>query len=293
MSEISIQLIETFIALAECGSFTAAAKHLNITKSAVSQSIQLLENRLGVNLFIRTTRQVSLTEEAELFLVQCLRLREELMATKSFADQLVGRPSGTLRISSNQFFAKAYLIKIIKQYIQQYPKVNVEINIEERMPNMLKEKVDIVFGVNWQPPDEVVAKKIGTTRYIICASPDYVKREGVPKKVNELSEYTYIPHSARREQIVGLKRGDISFTRQSRLKTNDADLLCEFALAGFGIVALHEYVVKDLIKQKKLVELFKSEMTPAIALYAYYQKNRIVQPKVSAFIKLITEMADI
>jgi len=285
-----LQHFEIFLKVAEEKSFTGAAKLLGVTKSSVSQTINTLENELHFPLFIRSTRVVKLTDEGELLYQQCLRLQDELETTRNLLGSFSESPSGQLTMSSSSYFAEHYLLKIIQTYKKKFPQVELDIMIEERMPNMRKENIDIVFAVNWPAPDEVIAREIGKIRYILCASPQYLKQYGTPKTIQDLQQHHYIPHSARTEAniIPSLKKTN-HLKLKTSLKTNNAMLMKQFALEGCGIICLHDYMVEKDIERGKLVEILKDQLKPSIPIYIYYQKHRFVQPKIRQMVNLVLE----
>jgi DNA-binding transcriptional LysR family regulator len=288
MSSPALQHFETFLMVAKTGSFTAAAKELRVTKAAVSHAVRLLEESLQVPLFIRSTRRVNLTDEGELLLTQCQRLQHELDVARDLVGSFQRKPSGKLRISCNQYLAQSRLLKPLQQYQQLFPQVEIDILVEERMPNMQQEQIDIVFGVNWPAPEDVVARPIGKTRYVLCASPTYLKKYGTPKKINDLSEHHYIAHSGRSpdNMIVNLKH-EINLNLNTPLKLNNAMLMKQCALMSMGIIQLHDYMLADELQSGKLIVILSDYLKPDIPLYVYYQKHRFVQPKIRQFIKLI------
>jgi DNA-binding transcriptional LysR family regulator len=279
---------ETFLTVVETGNFTAAANKLGISKAAVSNTIKHLEQSFGCSLFIRTTRSVTLSDEGELLLEQCLRLKVELDATRRLVKGFVQTPSGTLRISSNPHLAQTRLLPIIKQYLEKYPHMHLDVILEERMPDMHKEAIDLVFGVNWPAPDNVVAREIGQTRYVLCASPNYLAKHGTPKSKQDLSNHHYIPHLGRKGSKFSI---DLNIPAESRLnarlRINDSQFIKQCALDDLGIAQLHEYRVALELNQGKLVELLPPQEITPIPLYVYYQKHRFVQPKIKHFVSMM------
>jgi DNA-binding transcriptional LysR family regulator len=289
MENTTLIHFEIFLAVAREGGFTAAAKVLGQSKAAVSKTIRLLEEDLGVPLFYRTTRRVSLTHEGRLLQVQCGRLHEELNTTRQLLSQFHEAPTGVLRISCNPYFAKSHLWPLLEKYRACCPDVRVEVFSEERMPDMFQENYDIVFAVNWPAPDEVVARPIGKTRYVFCAAPDYLKKHGTPKTQKDLERHEYIPHLGRSSDnwVAPLKSPIEVLQKKSRLGFNDAALMKQAALSGWGIVQLHEYMVHEELKSKHLISVLDTILNPSVDLYMYYQKNRFVQPKVRQFVNLV------
>ena len=283
----SLQHFETFLAVAEEESFTAAANKLGTSKASVSQTIRLLESSLGVTLFIRSTRKITRTDEGNLLLIQCQRLKKELDTARDLVSHFNKSPSGLLRISCNPYFAESHLVKLFKAYMQKCPDVQIEILAEERMPDMLKEQVDIVFGVNWPAPDDVVAKKIGKTRYVLCASPQYLTEYGTPTSIKDLEQHHYIPHSGRQveNKVVNLKQPE-RLNISPRLISNNAYFMKQCALSSMGIVQLHHYMVEEELSNGTLIEVLSECLNEQVPLYIYYQKHRFVQPKIRQFVNL-------
>ncbi|MCF6775782.1 LysR family transcriptional regulator [Thiotrichales bacterium 19X7-9] len=281
--------IETFLQVAKNQSITQASKVLNVSKAAVSQSIRLLEESYQVPLFIRTTRSIQLTEEGKLLYREAVRLKEQLDRMNNLVSGFTDYPSGTLRVSSNPYFAEAHLVSILQEYLSQFPEVDVELYTEERMPDLNKEAIDIVIGVNFPAPDDIVRKVIGKTRYILCASPEYLARYGMPETIKALKNHHYIPHLGRKitTPIVDLKDNQLMPQIGARLKLNDAHFMKQCALKGLGIIQLHEYVIKDEIESGALVEILRDQFNCEIPLYAYFQRHRFVQPKIRQFINLL------
>ncbi|WP_116963875.1 LysR family transcriptional regulator [Fastidiosibacter lacustris] len=286
----SLVQLESFLAVAKFASFTKAAYYLGISKSAISQNIKQLELMTKVKLVIRTTRQVSLTEEGHKLFEQCQRLENEWFGIKQLIGSFDEHPEGELVISSNAFFAKQYLTKLIKQYLQLYPKMNVSLIIEERMPHLYQENIDVAFGVNWRPSDDVVARKLMETDYVFCATNSYLNRHGIPKSLQQLKQHQFIPHSARAATIVG-KTDNQSHFWATRLKANNIDCMKNFVLSDMGIIQVHRYIVEHELKKGELVEVQLSDFSSQVVnVNMYYQKHQYVQPKIKTFVELAKEM---
>lgn len=155
-----ISLFEVFHELVLYGSFTKTAKALGVTKAAISHSIKLLEKELKVDLINRTTRTLSLTHEGNILFDYCVNLHQEIVKVRDLAESFHSEPSGILKISTNPFFAQKVLLDLIKEYSKNFPKVQIKVNIEEKLPDFKTQEADIVLGVNWPPPEEIVARKI-------------------------------------------------------------------------------------------------------------------------------------
>ena len=283
----TLQHFETFLAVAEAGSFTAAAQKLNVSKASVSQTIRLLESTLQIPLFIRSTRRVNLTDEGKLLFAQCQRLKHELDTARELISGFNTSPTGTLKISCNPYFAESHLLTLLKTYMARFPNVKVQIQTEERMPNMQQEQIDIVFGINWPAPGDIVAKAIGNTRYTLCASPNYLAKYGTPQTIKDIEKHRYIPHYGRSpENIIASLRKNTALNLSPQLTLNNAHFMKQCALADMGIIQLHDYIVKNELKNGSLIEILPELFADKIPLYLYYQKHRFVQPKIRQFVKL-------
>ncbi|MEY8766852.1 MULTISPECIES: LysR family transcriptional regulator [Francisella] len=285
---IPINFFEIFYKLVTYGSFTNTADALGITKAAVSHTIKQLEKELKVDLLIRTTRRLSLTHEGKLLFEYCKTLQNEIENIRDLAESFHSEPSGILKINTSSFFAKSVLIGLIKEYSKKFSKVKIEVNIEERMPNFKTQETDIILGVNWTPPEDIIARKIATTRYILCASPVYLELYGIPSNLSDLVNHKYIPHSSRATALVNIRESKVKAqVPPSDLSANNMEFMKECVLNDLGIAQFHEYIVKDEIQNGKLVELLKDEFLDHQDIYIYYPKNKFVQPKVKEFVKLV------
>lgn len=287
---VSLLQFEVFLSITEHGSFTEAAKSLNLSKAALSKTIKALEKELELSLFIRTTRSLKLTEEGKLLYQQCLRLKEELDSVRHLVGRFHSEPRGHLRISCNLFWAEKYLLPKLELYMKKFPQIEIDLLSEERLPDLKRENIDLVFGVNWPAPDNVIARKIGETRYVLCASPDYLKRFGTPTCLNDLEQHQYIPHLGREHHtpIVSLKKTTSKIHLKHQLKTNHSHLIKACALQGLGIVELHDYVVADEIEKGNLIEILPGILKEKEPIYIYYRKDGFVLPKVRQLINLLT-----
>jgi len=285
---------ESFITVAEQGSFTRAAAILKISKTVLSQKIKALETATGVTLLARTTRKVALTEEGQLLYTQCLRLQQELTATKNLMNGWHDQPHGLLTVSCNPYISEHILLPLITRYRQHYPQVTVEVLIEERMPDMTQENVDVILGVNWPAPDTIVRRQMGATRYVLCANPEYLAQYGTPQTLDDMRHHLYIHHTGRQRDlpIMGLRDNQRSPTLTIELSSNDARFMRACALAGQGIVELHEYMVRDALDAGHLVEVLPHVLEAEQPLYVYYRKDRFVQPKIRQFITMLMTQAE-
>lgn len=280
-----LERIQTFIMVIDLHSFSVAAKKLKVSPAAVSKQIGELERDLKALLIERTTRRLSLTEAGRIYYEQCRRLLEEVKETEAIASKLNAEPSGTLRVFAARHIGLRAIVANLKSFLELYPKVRVDLELGERMPDPSREDLDLIFGVSVAGPDLWIQKKIGETRYVLCASPEYLAQRGTPEKPSDLVHHQTIIHKMRKpENQIEFKVGEgIEIT--PLLKFNDTEAMLECTLKGFGIAHFHEYVVKNLIQEGKLVEVLASFGKPKAALFLYYPPRRFLQSKVRIFIE--------
>jgi len=271
-------------------SFSGAAKQLGIARSAVSRHITLLEKSIGVRLLNRTTRQVNLTEAGETYFRSCARIVAEVDAATRRLNQLQEEPEGTLRVAAPISLGNRFITPLVHTFMQRYPSLNIELLLDDRVIDMVKEGIDISIRVGWLHDSNLVARKLGDWPRYLCASPDYLERRGIPETPAQLSRHEWLIFSMLPTPC------HWSFTRnkrqeqiqvRGRLKTNNADAIHSSLLAGAGIAAQASFLVQDDIRAGRLVHLLPDWDCGSVGMYAVYQDRRYQQAKVRLFIDYI------
>lgn len=285
-----LERIAAFISVIDENGFSAAARKTGMSTAAISRQITALEEALQTQLLHRTTRHVSLTKMGEAYYQQCKKVLGELQEAENVLTYSKKEASGDLHVFANRYFAITYLLPKLPQFMRQYPKVQVHFQLAERFPNLEEEKIDILFGVSLEGSAELVRRRFASTRYILCASPNYLEKNGFPKNPTDLIKHQYITHSFRQpDDIISFKNGKTIHITPS-LWLNDSYAIRECALQGMGIVNLHDYMVKEDIKCGNLVEILREHQEPQKNIYLYYQKSRYLQPKIRKFIDFYTKI---
>lgn len=275
---------EVFTHVAQTCSLSQTAKHLSLTKASLSKQIKKLEADLGVDLFLRAGQRLHLTDQGEILLQQCLRLKKELEDTRAICKDFHATPQGTLHIVALDYFAKKLIYPRLHEFMQKYPELEIIIDISERVPNFDSEQVDIAVGFSLIAPDNIIQRSLTTTRHVMCASPAYIKKHGKPKTLSDLTSHTYIGHYARNEICsTHLKHGHEIKIKPSLILNNVAGMI-ECAKAGLGIVQLPYYVLQELLASGELIEVLNSYQADNAPVYYFYPKFRYTQPKVRCFI---------
>lgn len=283
---LSLERIQTFVKVVEANSYVAVAVQMNLSRAAISKQISSLEKEIGMKLLERTTRRLSLTEDGVLYYAQCKRLLEVANELEELVSIMQKEPSGTLNLFCNRYFSEHIILPYLGEFLDNYPKIRINLRLEERFPDFIKENVDLLVGVSMDGPPEVIRRRISKTRYIYCASPLYLNRFGVPQNLLDLGQHRYITHSMRQPDHI-LTFGDQQVVLNPYLRVNDAWSMLRLALDGIGIVKLHDYIVKESLQAGNLVEILDPFSQEEYAIFIYYMQNRYLTPKIRYFIDFL------
>jgi DNA-binding transcriptional LysR family regulator len=282
-----------FVQVVDHGSFSAAAKKLGITKSAVSQQINLLEEALGTRLLHRTTRQLNLTEAGEMYIEGC----RQMIDAADGANQLIGQyskePSGTLKISCSHDFAADHLVPLLGPFMETYPKLSLEIDGSDEVINLVEERVDLAIRIGRMTESGWVARKIGEAEEVIVASPSYLERHGVPQDPSELASHYWVAFTRRTQPYQLLLQGPTGTKQKVRLygraHSNSAPSMREMVKAGMGIGQILKLMVKQELQSGQLVQILAEYRSEAAVIYAVYPQRAFLPLKVRAVIDYLVE----
>lgn len=281
----NLDQIRTFVMIVEENGFAAAARKQQISTAAISRQIKALEKTLGTQLLKRTTRKISLTDLGAQYFEHCKTAIAELTAAQEAISGSQKEPAGTIKILSNRYFAFSRIIPRLKEFTQRYPKLNVELKLDENFPDLEKEKIDLVIGVTAIEQADLVRRRIADTQQILCASPEYLKKHGTPKKPEDLKNHVLLVHSGSCKKMETMTfKGNKTIDIKPLLQIDDASALLECTLNGMGISRLRDYMVELAIKEKKLIEVLASYREPAQPIYLYYSSSRYLKAKIRHFI---------
>lgn len=282
--------LKTFIEVVNRQSFAAAARHLKITPAAVSKHIASLENYLGVLLLKRTTHQLDLTHEGLLFFEHAKRIAEAVDQAEAAISQTKEEPSGILRVVCGIEFANLYIFPHLEECQTRYPKLKLHLEVTQIIPDMEKEKIDLLMGFSRSIPPNCIQRCLVYARNVLCASPQYLKKYGTPRKPADLVNHRVIAHKRQSNNVLTFKNGENMYF-DAPICLNDTRAMKTCALANLGIVQLHDYIVETELKNKSLVEVLGAHMEQkkTIPLYVAYPQTNHVHINVRRFIDFILE----
>ncbi len=276
------------IQVADSGSFTAAAKVLDLTSAAVSKNVAKLEASLKVRLFNRTTRRLSLTEEGKAFIAQA-RVGMEMLddASKQAAQGL--KPQGMVRINCPVGFGRNYIVPVLPAFYELYPDVQLDLHLNDQTVDLVGQGFDIGIRGGSQPPEGMIARKIFDISMVLVASPRYLKNRGTPKSRNDLAGHDIIKVKflngrllpwAFNEPIDGKDHVTI-FEADAKLLLSDPDVVVDAALHHMGIAHVGSYHAYDALKRGDLVELLpRQRLATGISMSMFYPHRTGLAPRV-------------
>ena len=281
--------IAIFAAVVREGSFTRAADKLELSTSQVSKCVNRLERSLGARLLHRTTRRLRLTEAGSALYENSSTALAAIEDAKLAVSKLQGAPRGKLKVSSSTAFGAMQLPRIIRDLSAQYPELEIELVLEDRHVDLVKEGIDVAIRITGEAPDSgLVYRRLGPNRQVICASPDYIGRRGLPRTPADLASHNCIAHSARATprvwHLTGPDGEQISVSINGRPTINSALAVRQAALEGLGIVEINSYLVGEDIAAGRLVRLLPQYQPKELHFYAVYAERRFLAPKIRVFV---------
>ncbi|MEZ4382181.1 MAG: LysR family transcriptional regulator [Nannocystaceae bacterium] len=279
--------VEAFVRVVDRGSFSAAAADLGVAKSTVSKRIAALEERLGARLLYRTTRSVRPTEVGATYYERCLAV----LAAAEEAERAVTRmqqvPRGRLRVSAPMSFGQRYLAPVVAEFMRDFPEVEVDLDLSDRMVDVIAEGFDVAIRVAALPDSSLIARRLAGSRRLVVGAPSYFRARGRPASPAALAEHDCLlyayqasgdtwhfdgPGGAQAVRVAG------------RLRANNGDVLAVAACAGLGLALLPDFIVEPELRAGRLEPTLPEHCRAETALYAVYPHARHLVPKVRAFV---------
>jgi len=283
-----------FTQVVNCGSFSAAAELAGHSNSYISKEINKLEARLSVRLLNRTTRSLSLTPEGKIYFEQCQQMVLDAQDALALLNQSNIQPKGSFKISCPVAFAQGYLQGILFEYMQLYPEVQLELDMNDRRVDLIQGGFDLVIRATDQLEESsLICRKIYSCKAYTVASRDYLQRFGRPSKPEQLVEHQCICYSnlknPNRWHYISQEKKDVFVDVPCKVLCNSAHMELAMVLDGHGICRLPEFAMEQEIKLGKLELLFSNYLASDINVYVVYPSRQHLSPKVRCFIDLLTQ----
>jgi DNA-binding transcriptional LysR family regulator len=275
-----------FVAVAKRGSFTEAARRLQLSPSVVTRAIAQLEDQLGLTLLLRTTRSLRLTERGELYLESCQQILQDVDSAERKVRGESAEPRGTLKVAAPVVFGRLHVLPIVSRVLHDYRDVTVQLTLSDRNIHLVEEGVDVAIRIGELADSSLIAIKLGVVSRIVVASRGYLKERGVPKSPPELGGHDIIAFE-------GL--GTIDEWRfdpgakpmrvEPRLTLNSIDAAIAAAEAGIGVTRILSYQARASVSAGRLIPILQHFAPPPSPVNAVYPARRIASANIAAFIK--------
>ncbi|MGB4487892.1 MAG: LysR family transcriptional regulator [Pseudomonas veronii] len=286
--------IAVFMQVVQAGSFTLAAERLDMSKSGVAKSIARLEATLGVRLFQRTTRRLSLTEEGRRFSDGCLRALMELEGAQAQATTQQQELTGRLRVDLPVVFGRRWVLPALLEIARESPALELDVSLSDRRVDLIEDGIDLVIRIGQlQDSATLVAKPLGVQQAVLVANPDYLARHGQPQSPDDLHQQACITFGsggqARPWHFLDRHGRSLPLAVRGRLGLNHSEAILDAALAGHGIALLSDWLVAEHLRAGRLTRVLPQARTKGFPIHAVWQKNQLLSAKVRHVVDLLAE----
>jgi len=286
----TLATMRTFIGVAEAGSFVGAAERLGLAKSIVSKQVAALEERLHARLVNRTTRSFSLTEAGAAYLERARDLVAEIDALESSLGDHALHPRGVLRINAPVSFGISHLGAALADYTERFPDVRIDLALNDRIVDLVEEGFDVAIRIARRLESSLVARRLATTRGVLCAAPAYLARHGTPRRPEDLRAHRCLGYTYSLDgdawHLEG-PRGAVRVRPDFRMRANNGDALVAAAIAGAGLLLEPGFIVEPAIRAGRLVPLLLRWRLPEYGIHAVYPHRRHLSAKVRSLVDFL------
>lgn len=288
----SLSGIAFFVQAAETRSFSEAGRNLGVSSSAVGKSVSRLEERLGVRLFHRSTRSITLTAEGALFLERCRRILCEVEAAELELSETLQAPRGRLRISLP--LVGMLVMPALTAFMHRYPAIELDVDISDRLVDVIEEGFDVVMRTGEPSDSRLMSRPLGNYRLQLVASPDYLARRGMPEVPADLAQHACLQHkfpSTGKFEPWPLKRDEKGpeWTLPATMACNTSAALMEVAMAGLGIACLPDFTVRQAIMRGELVRVLDAYIEHQGTFRLLWPSSKHLAPKLRVFIDFMVD----
>jgi DNA-binding transcriptional LysR family regulator len=291
-----MQGLQQFIAFAETakhGGFAAAAREQGVAPSTLAKAVSRLEAALGVKLFHRTTRQVTLTPDGERLFERCQRVLSEIEDLQAEASGTRAEPAGMLRVDLPVFYGKKFVMPLLAQLIRQHPALRLDVRLTDTKVDLVRDGVDLAVRIGRMQDTTLVARRVDQQGLVLCASPAYLKAHGVPRCIDDLGHHAAVvfrlPTSGRDRPWQFRQRGtEVVMSPSPHVRVNETEGLLEAVKLGTGICQLPDLLIEDELARGDLVELLPSCRPEVMPISVVFPSGRLLPSRVRAAIDALS-----
>ncbi|MDJ0843107.1 LysR family transcriptional regulator [Crocosphaera sp.] len=288
-----LESMYAFTRVVEEGSFAAAARKMELSRSAVNKLVINLENYLGVSLLYRTTRQVTPTATGQAFYERCLDILNTVEEAELSVSQQQREPQGHLKINAPMSFGVSGLGRVITEFMSCHSKLKVQLTLEDRLIDPISEGYDLVIRIGSPPTSpNLIVHKITTISRVICASPHYLKMKGMPQTIQDLKDHSCLHYgyllSGGQWRLIHQEKEEKIFV-EGVFCSNNGEALRDAALQGLGIVMLPTFIIENFLKNGDLTRVLSEYQPPELELLIIYPVNRHLSPKIQLLTQFLKD----
>ena len=293
-----MQGLQQFVAFAETarhGGFAAAARRVGVAPSTLAKAVGRLEASLGVKLFHRTTRQVTLTPDGERLFGRCQRVLAEIENLEAEASGTRTEPTGTLRVDLPVYYGRRFVLPLLAQLLRRHPGLHLDVRLTDAKVDLVRENVDLAVRIGRLDDSTLVARRVDQQGLALCASPSYLAAHGVPRRIEDLEAHAAVvfrlPTSGRDRPWQFRQRGTaVELSPVARVRVNETEALLAAVLLGTGICQLPDLLVEGELARGDLVELLPSCRPEAMPINLVYPSGRLIPARVRVAIEALTAL---
>lgn len=282
-----LEAMSIFVTVVQTGSISAASRKLGVPLATVSRRIADLERHLKARLFMRSNREIALTEAGRHFVAACQRILQDVgEAERSVSGEYL-TPKGELVLSAPIALGRSYLAPVAVEFLGQYPSVDVRLIFADRRLNLIEEHIDIALRVGELQDSSLIARKVGSVRRIVCASPAYLDKFGAPRCPDDIANHCCITFEntiSATEWVFPVNDVETSFPIHSRYIVNTAEAALDAAGQGFGLTRLLDYEVAKELRNGALREVMPGYRSEPKPVYLIYEQGAYLPAKARAFL---------
>jgi len=283
--------MKVFVGVGEEESFAAASRRLDLSPAAVTRAIAALEEQLGVKLLARTTRSVRLTEAGRRYLDDSRQILASIVEANEAVAGANATPRGNLAVTAPVLFGKAFVMPCVVRYLKDFPEVDVSAYFLDRVVNVVEEGMDVAVRIGHLPDSGMRAIRVGQSRRLLCASPDYLARSGVPEHPADLLQHTIIAASGISPRVdwkFGAADDPTMVHMKPRLMVTSNDAAIAAAVSGLGIARLLSYQIADELAEGRLTVVLADYEEAPWPIHVLHRESKFGSAKVRNFIDVLT-----
>lgn len=285
------EAMRTLVAAVDGGSLSAASRMLGVPLPTVSRRVSDLEAHLGTQLLIRTSRKLILTEAGAAYIASVRRVLDELGEAERAASGEYRAPRGALLVTAPIMFGKLHIAPIVHDFLAAYPDVTVRLALADTVVDLIENHVDVALRIGQLPDSSLIARRVGHVRWVVCASPDYLARRGIPQTPAALAGHDCIAFEGLqtyREWPFAARTTTETITIHPRFSVNTADAVIAGAVAGLGVARMMSYQAAQAVGDGALVQILAPNMPPAIPVHLVHVPHALETLKLRAFLDFVT-----